>query len=229
MKNRLRTSLIVPASLAVALAWHGLAVAQPAADALLSKARNVLAQLDGSMRVAGLREGVEVLRDRWGVPHIYARNAHDLFFAQGFVAAQDRLFQLDMWRRVAAGETAEVTGPEGLQRDRFARLIRYRGDMDREWGSYSPDAEQIAAAFTAGINAYVDCIGDRLPVEFQLLGLRPKKWKPADCLGRTSVLGVVMNLEQEVARAELVAAVGAAAAPVRKPRRSNANRDAEAW
>ena len=100
-------------------------------------------------------------------------------------------------------------GPKGFERDRFARLIRYRGDTQREWRSYAPDALQIATAFTDGINAYLDHLGNRLPIEFQLLGLRPKKWKPADCVGRTSVLAVAMNLEQEVARAELVATVGA--------------------
>jgi penicillin amidase len=212
MQHGFRIWSIVFTSLIIALAGHDLDAAQPAAEALLGKARSVLAQLDGSLHVGGLGAAVEVLRDRWGVPHIYARNSHDLFFAQGFVAAQDRLFQLDIWRRFATGETAEVTGPEGLPRDRFARLIRYRGDLDSEWRNYSPDARQIAAAFTEGINAYVDCIGDRLPVEFQLLGVRPGKWKAEDCLGRASVLSVVMNLEQEVARAELVTAVGIAAA-----------------
>src|SRR5215471_7176616 len=92
-------------------------------ESLLSKASAVLAQLEGEIKVAGLKEPVEVLRDRWGVPHIYAQNAEDLFFAQGFVAAQDRLFQIDLWRRVGVGETAEVVGKEGLEADRFARLL----------------------------------------------------------------------------------------------------------
>ena len=193
--------LVAVATLLTASAGQGVSAAELAADSLLRRAQDVLAQLDGSIPINGLHDEVEVLRDRWGVPHIYAKNVHDLFFAQGFVAAQDRLFQLDVWRRVAAGETAELTGPEGLERDRFARLIRYRGDTQREWRSYGPDALQIATAFTEGINAYLDQLGNRLPIEFQLLGVRPKKWKPADCVGRTSVLAVAMNLEQEVARA----------------------------
>src|SRR5919204_6675954 len=89
--------------------------AAESADTLRARARGVLAQLDGEIRVPGLNEPVEVLRDRWGVPHIYARNPDDLFFAQGFVAAQDRLFQMDWWRRGAVGETAEVLGPAGLE------------------------------------------------------------------------------------------------------------------
>src|SRR5438477_6201475 len=87
----------------------------------------------------GLKQSVEVLRDRWGVPHIYAQNQDDLFFAQGFVSAQDRLFQIDMWRRLAVGETAEVLGKDAIEADRFARLVKYRGDMQAEWSSYSPN------------------------------------------------------------------------------------------
>src|SRR5262249_53252850 len=85
------------------------ATAETAED-LAAKARAVLAQLDGEIKTPGLEQPVEVLRDRWGVAHIYAKNADDLFFAQGFIVAQDRLFQIDMWRRTAAGETAEVLG-----------------------------------------------------------------------------------------------------------------------
>src|SRR5438477_8661986 len=110
---------------------------------LLDKARAVLSRLEGEIVVPGLRERVEVLRDRWGVPHIYAKNQDDLFFAQGVIAAQDRLFQMDMWRRVGVGETAEVLGPSALEGDRFARLVQYRGDMHAEWASYSPDTRQI--------------------------------------------------------------------------------------
>lgn len=182
------------------------------ADELMPRARAVLAQLDGAIRVAGLAAPVDVLRDQWGVPHIFAKNQHDLFFAQGFVAAQDRLFQIDMWRRVAAGETAEVLGHQSLALDRFARLARYRGDIEAEWASYAPDTRQIVTAFTEGINAYIDHIGRRLPIEFQILDYRPKKWMPQDCLGRTSVQPVALNLKREVARAELVATIGLEAA-----------------
>ncbi len=182
------------------------------ADELMLRARAVLAQLDGAICVACLAAPVEVLRDRWGIPHIYARNQHDLFFAQGFVAAQDRLFQIDMWRRVAVGEPAEVLGRQSLVLDRFARLVQYRGDIEAEWTSYAPDTREIVTAFTEGINAYIDHIGQRLPIEFQILNYRPKKWMPQDCLGRTSVLPVALNLKREVARAELVATVGVEAA-----------------
>src|SRR5947209_10774110 len=87
------------------------ACAKETSESLLKKARAVLARLEGEIHVPGLKQSVEVLRDRWGVAHIYAKNPDDLFFAQGFVAAQDRLFQMDMWRRVAVGETAAIRGP----------------------------------------------------------------------------------------------------------------------
>ena len=175
---------------------------------LKQRCREALAQLDGEILLGGLKASVEVIRDRWGVPHIYAENQDDLFFAQGFVAAQDRLFQIDWWRRVAVGETSQVLGRDGLEADRFARLVKYRGDMDAEWQSYSPDAREIVGAFTRGINAYIDHIGDRLPIEFQILGYRPGVWKPEDCLGRMSGIIMTRNFQNEVQRARLIAEVG---------------------
>ena len=135
------------------------------------ESKAVLAQLEGEISVAGLKEPVEILRDQWGVPHIYAKNDADLFFAQGFVAAQDRLFQLDLWRRLATGEAAEILGAEAVAGDTFARQLRYRGDMQAEWQSYSPDTQRIATAFTQGINAVIKHNGKRLPIEFQTAGL----------------------------------------------------------
>jgi penicillin amidase len=182
--------------------------AREAADSLLRKAGGVLARLEGDIAVTGLKEPVDVLRDRWGIAHLYARNTEDLFFAQGFVAAQDRLFQLDLWRRQAAGELAEVLGPPAVESDRFARLIRYRGDMNAEWASYAPDARSIAVAFTRGINACIDHMGTRLPIEFQVLGFAPKRWQPEDVLGRMSGIYMSQNFRNEVQRARLVGAVG---------------------
>src|SRR5437773_48958 len=139
------------------------------AEDLLDRAKAVLAQLDGEMRAAGLKEPVEVLRDEWGIPHIYAKNQADLFFAQGFVTAQDRLFQIDLWRRIGLGQTAELFGKEAIEADRFARLMLYRGDLAAEWKSYAPDAEAIAQSFVSGINAYIDHAANKLPIEFQIL------------------------------------------------------------
>lgn len=181
---------------------------QESAESLLARARAVLAPMEGELQARGLREPVEVLRDRWGVPHIYAQNRDDLFFAQGYVAAQDRLFQIDLWRRIGQGETAELFGEEAIEADRFARLIRYRGDLAGEWASYSPDAEAIATAFTQGINACIDRFSPQWPMEFQTLGHAPKRWQPADILGRMSGIIMVSNWQREVARARLIAEVG---------------------
>ncbi len=178
-------------------------------ESLLQTARTVLAQLEGEIALPGLKEPVEVLRDRWGVPHIYAKNVDDLFLAQGFVVAQDRLFQIDLWRRVAVGETAEILGRQALAGDRFARLLKYRGSLDAEWASYGPDARRITTAFTHGINACIDHLGNRLPIEFQILGLNAKKWQPEDCLGRMSGIVMTRNFTNEIPRAQLVAALGA--------------------
>ncbi len=177
-------------------------------EALRARAKTVLAPLSGDIPLAGLKQPVEVLRDQWGIPHIYAQNQDDLFFAQGFVAAQDRLFQLDTWRRVALGETAEILGDDAIAADRFARLLLYRGDMQAEWTSYAPDTQAIAAAFTSGINACIDQMQGQLPIEFQLAGYEPKRWQPADILGRMSGIVMVSNWQREVARARLIATVG---------------------
>ena len=177
-------------------------------ERLREQARSRLAQIEGSITLEGLEKKVEVLRDRWGVPHIYAETQRDLFFAQGFVAAQDRLYQIEIWRRTGAGELAEVFGPDFIERDRMARLVRYRGDMDAEWESYSPDTKEIATAFTAGINACIQQAGDRLPVEFELLDFKPGEWKPEHCILRIAGLMMTRNARQEVARAEMVAKLG---------------------
>src|SRR3954447_13664082 len=95
-----------------------------------------------TITLPGLKQPIEILRDRWGVPHIYAQNADDLFFANGYINARDRLFQMDMWRRRAAGKFAEVLGGSYVERDRMARLFRYRGDWQKEWSSYAPDTYQ---------------------------------------------------------------------------------------
>ncbi len=196
------------------LAFFLISILATSADAqdklgdLVAKSKSVLAKIDGTINVPGLKEPVEVLRDKWGVPHIYAKNADDLFFAQGFVAAQDRLFQLDIWRRTGAGEMAEIIGPDAIEGDTFARLIRYRGDMDAEWKSYSPDTKQIATAFTNGINAWIKETGDRLPIEFQMLGFKPKPWQPEDILGRMSGIIMSRNFSDEVVRAHLIDKLG---------------------
>jgi penicillin amidase len=156
----------------------------------------------------GLQQPVEILRDRWGIPHIYARTQDDLFFAQGYIAARDRLFQIDLWRRIGTGKLSEVLGPDALNRDRVARLVRYRGDWNAEWASYSPDAKQIATAFTRGINAYIQSLGGRRPLEFRIAGYDPGLWEPEDVVARIAGLLMTRNLAREVRRAEEITELG---------------------
>src|SRR5262249_13244045 len=114
-------------------------------------ARHSLAEIDGSLQVPGLHQPVDVIRDEWGVPHIYAQNTEDLFFAQGYVRAQDRLWEMEWWRRELEGRLAEVLGPSAFERDRLARLLKYRGPFDdSEWTSYHADAKKIFTAYANG-------------------------------------------------------------------------------
>ncbi|MFD3579673.1 penicillin acylase family protein [Streptomyces sp. NPDC058644] len=153
--------------------------------------------------VPGLQEPVEIRIDQWGVPHLYAASQDDLFLAQGFNAARDRLFQLDLWRRRGLGLLAEVLGERYAEHDRAARLFLYRGDMAEEWRAYGDDTERVTTAFVHGINAYVAlCRADtaHLPPEFALLEYEPAYWHPSD-VARIRSHGLQYNLRDEVARA----------------------------
>ncbi|MFH8486774.1 penicillin acylase family protein [Streptomyces longisporoflavus] len=153
--------------------------------------------------VPGLREPVEIRIDQWGVPHLYAASQDDLFLAQGFNAARDRLFQLDLWRRRGLGLLAEVLGEGYAEHDRAARLFLYRGDMAEEWRAYGDDTERVTTAFVDGINAYVRLCrtnSRHLPPEFALLEYEPSYWQPSD-VARIRSHGLQYNLHEEVARA----------------------------
>ncbi|KOT88336.1 PbsX family transcriptional regulator [Streptomyces rimosus subsp. pseudoverticillatus] len=170
--------------------------------------------------VPGLAAPVEIRVDRWGVPHLYAASQDDLFLAQGFNAARDRLFQIDLWRRRGLGLLSEVFGESCLEHDRAARLFLYRGDMAAEWAAYGPRTECITSAFVRGVNAYVAlCRADpaHLPPEFALLGHRPAYWEPAD-VARIRSHGLYYNLEQEVARALTLRDHGPAVEDLRRAR-----------
>jgi penicillin G amidase len=159
--------------------------------------------------VPGLKQPAEILVDKWGVPHIYAKSLDDVFFVQGYNAARDRLFQIDLWRRRGLGRLAEVFGPAYLEQDRATRLFLYRGDMYREWLAYGNDTKRITSAFVAGVNAYVEQVKAnpaQLPMEFKLLGYQPATWQAEDVL-RIRSHGLTRNLTSEVARAK-VACVG---------------------
>lgn len=182
--------------------------AQAGGPDLATRAKAVLAQTSGTISVPGLSRPVTILRDPWGIPHIYAETQDDLFFAQGFVAAQDRLWQMELWRRAGEGKLAEILGPEAVDRDRFARLLRYRGDLKAEYESYAPDAQPILEAFVRGVNFAIEESRDRLPIEFQLTGIRPEPWTPEVCLTRVAAWEVTGNVGLEVLRAHLGREIG---------------------
>jgi penicillin amidase len=202
-------AIAAPAS----LAQSGAQDSQARGEDLEARARAAVSQIRGTLQVPGLQKPVRVQRDHWGVAHIYAENQHDLFFAQGFVVAQDRMFQMELWKRSGQGRLAEVLGPSAVQRDINARLLQYRGDWDAEYASYASDTKEILEAFTNGINAYIAEIQKSdwsgLPIEFQIAGFRPEPWKPEDCLNRMAAFSMTDNAKAELKHAEVVNLLGA--------------------
>jgi penicillin amidase len=164
------------AALLPAAVWACAPAEAPPAS-LEELASRSLATIDGELGVPGLTAPVEVIRDEWGVPHIYAENDHDLFFAQGYVMAQDRLWQMEMWRRWHEGRLAEIFGPEAVPYDARTRLMMFRGPFDEtEWSNYHPDARALFTAYADGVNAFIAENSGNLPVEFQLTGVVPDPW-----------------------------------------------------
>jgi penicillin amidase len=170
--------------------------------------RTRLPRSDGVLRAQGLQRPVEVYRDRWGVPHIYADSEHDLYFAQGFVHAQDRLWQMDLNRRLVAGRLAEVLGSQALPVDRWVRTLSMRRIAELEASAMAPALEAVLEAYAAGVNA---CISKgRLPIEFTLLRYSPEPWTPADTLawGKMMSWNLSVNWEMELLRQRLIERVG---------------------
>ena len=169
----------------------------------------VRAQDKQSIFLKGLQSKVEVLRDEWGVNHIYATNQHDLFFAQGYCAAKDRLFQFEIWRLQATGTVSSLLGSRELNRDIGTRLFKYRGDMAKEMAYYHPQGATIIQAYTDGVNAYIRDIlktPERLPAEFRLLKILPGKWTPEVVISRHQ--GLLGNIQKELNMGRAVAKLG---------------------
>lgn len=160
--------------------------------------------------VAGLQASAKIVVDVWGIPHIYAASERDLFFLQGFNAARDRLWQIDLWRKRGLGLLAKDFGPGFVEQDRALRLFLYRGDMNIEWGSYGPKARNNAEMFVAGVNAFVADVraGRRpLPLEFKIAGTMPDLWS-ADDIVRIRSHGLTRNVASEVKRSLVACAAG---------------------
>src|ERR1700761_153325 len=164
-------SLLIAAAIGVAgsVAW------------LKDAMREQLPVLDGQLQLPGLSAPVVVRRDGHGVPHIQAATMADLLEAQGFVLAQDRLWQMDMSRRFASGELAELLGPSVVEHDKVQRVLQIRPSAEHLAATRTAAQRPLFAAFSRCLNAYIDSHQQNLPAEFRLLDYKPRPWQPVDC------------------------------------------------
>ena len=169
----------------------------------------VFSQETTQVTLDGLDKPVEILKDHWGISHIYAETEHDLFFAQGYSAARDRLFQFEIWRAQATGTVAEILGSRALDRDHGTRLFKFRGPMHEEMNHYHPRGVDIITSFVHGVNAYIDEAlqdPDSLPLPFKLLDIQPKHWTEEVVISRHQ--GLLGNISLELSTGRAVCAIG---------------------
>jgi penicillin amidase len=157
-------------------------------------ARSALPQVDGEIRLAGLSAPVSVIRDAQGVPHISAASVEDMLFAQGYVTAQDRLWEMDMSRRYGAGELSEILGPSYLAVDRRQRILGVRLTAQRAAAALPAEDRRLAEAYARGVNAFLDSHRDHLPVEFRVLRYSPRPWTVEDSLVVGATFSEMLNL-----------------------------------
>ena len=169
----------------------------------------ILSQETTQVTLDGLDKPVEILKDHWGISHIYAETEHDLFFAQGYSAARDRLFQFEIWRAQATGTVAEILGSRAVDRDHGTRLFKFRGPMHEEMNHYHPRGVDIITSFIHGVNAYIDEAlqdPDSLPLPFKLLDIQPKHWTEEVVISRHQ--GLLGNISLELSTGRAVCAIG---------------------
>jgi penicillin G amidase len=171
-------------------------------------ARRSLPRTAGRIRLSSLEAPVDVVRDRFGIPHLYARSRRDLARAQGYVHAQDRLFQMETTRRFAFGRLSELAGARTLELDRLARRLRLRWAAERDAAACDAEAAELVAAYCDGVNAFVG--EGRLPLELRILRFRPEPWTPVDVQAPAQMFALALcgNWEAEVARARLRSRLG---------------------
>jgi penicillin amidase len=169
-----------------------------------------LPRVDGQLKLEGLHGPVKVFRDAWGMPHIYAADEHDLFMAQGFVQAQDRLWQMEINRRLAAGRLSEIMGPQTIEIDRFMRTLGVMRAAKEELSAYTGSSLEILQAFSEGVNAFLRIKRRGLPLEFRILRFRPEPWQPEDSVawGKVMALFGSTNWQEELVRAMMAEALG---------------------
>lgn len=178
--------------------------------------RRSFPKVSGELAVSGLMDEVEVLRDELGVPHIYATNSHDLFFAQGFTHAQERFWQMDVWRHIGAGRLAEMFGESQIETDMFLRSLGFETLAEEEIGDLTPESQEILQAYSDGINAYLGThSGAGISLEYAILPLQSsgyeiEPWSPTDTLIWAKIMSwdLAGNMGAEIARAVLGRSLG---------------------
>jgi len=177
---------------------------------LTRMSRGRLPQTDGELIIPGILDSVEIIRDRWGIPHIYAKNTADALFAQGFVHAQDRLFQMVLNRRTAAGRLSELFGEMALNTDRIVRTFGFNRLGHADWENTTPEIQAFFSAYTAGINAFIEHPESKLPLELRLLSHKPDLWEPQDSIifSRLMIWQLSHAWQSEIVRAEIAEKVG---------------------
>jgi penicillin amidase len=187
-------------------------------------ARQQFPTTSGTLAAPGLQQTVEVYRDSLGIPHLYAANEHDLFFAQGFVHAQDRFWQMEFWRRIGSGRLSEILGPSALEKDRFIRTVGWHRTAQEELETMTGEERDALQAYADGVNAYVAANRGKLGLEFVLLDLtgvsfEPEPWTPLNTLTWTKVMAWDLgdNRKAELLRSHIAAALGSNAVSVFYP------------
>ena len=182
---------------------------------LLSAGAYILVQrtftpVDGVVYLKGLKSEVQIYRDNWGVPHIYAENEDDLFFAQGYVQAQDRLWQMELHRRMGSGTLSEIFGEATLDMDKFARAIGLRRNAAESFSGMNAEMYAVLESYSRGVNSFLETNRDHLPLEFIILGFRPELWEPVDTLTVSNLIAwdLGKNWEVELLRGRLVQKFG---------------------
>src|SRR5512145_1876897 len=155
--------------------------------------RRAWPETSGTLAVRGLAAPVEIRRDQWGVPHIQAANEPDMFFAQGYVHAQDRLWQMEFGRRAGSGTLSAVLGDSTIDIDRYTRTLGLRRAAQKDWDQLDEESRSFLQHYAAGVNAYIDTHTARLPVEFTILSYHPEPWSPIDTLTWGKLLGLNLS------------------------------------
>ena len=165
---------------------------------------------NGTASLPGLSAAATVVRDKSGVPHLTAATLPDLLRAQGYVMAQDRLWQMDFYRRVAAGRLSEVLGDATVDTDRYLRTIGLHRAAAKEWAGQPAEIKTLLQAYSDGVSAFIATHGDSLPLEFTILGYKPEPWSPVDSIafGKVMALDLSENMDIEIAMADLQAKLG---------------------